>query len=470
MCKEVLTEECYKPLIEGLKDAVIIDAGGYLGLASIYFCDYAKKIYVIEPSEANYELLVKNIKDNGLEDKIIPFKLALAGTNGKRTFYDLNRGPFLSVFEVTHGCQGFEVESITIEKFMEDNKIDYVDALKMDIEGSEFEVLESKEFRSVANKIGRIIIEAHPIPSNNRQRIMEVPTTLQRMGFDVEEAEHASSNGYVEYNSNGTSITSPMPLFLGIRKTDVEVISVKKPVCFFTIAYGDNYIKEYAQMMTNSLNKFHPDIPHVYFGDKEVQPLVRVDQNNKYRLYAMFGMQLAKEYELVINIDNDCIVTGDLNHIINDKSYDIGGVLNNNNVDPKLMVWDIEPAYYLNAGLVAIRGERPWNWWNKQNFSPGFTKYQFREQDILNIIAYYGDLTLKVFDYSDRWHGLVSKGSWDKFVLRDDKIIMPKTEGICGEDKEIKVIHWAGGPVPKMNYWVSFTKEVAERLDQLVHE
>jgi len=122
----------------------------------------------------------------------------------------------------------------------------------------------------------------------------------------------------------------------------------------------------------------------------------------------------------------------------------------------------------MNAGFIAIRGERPWEWWNKLNHSYWFTKYRFREQDMLNIMVHYGDMKCKIFDYSKNWHGLVHKGQWDKFVLRDDEIILPKTKDVCGEDKVIKIIHWAGGNVPKMNYHVYFKKPVAERLDYLV--
>lgn len=232
-----------------------------------------------------------------------------------------------------------------------------------------------------------------------------------------------------------------------------------KPVCFFTIASeGENM--RYAKMMANSLKKFHPDIPLI------IRPFESI---HNYRVYAMNGMELAKEYELVINIDNDSIVTGNLDHIINDKSYDIGGVLNNNLIDPRLQTWDTPSEFYINAGFVAIRGERPWQWWNKLNFSSHWDKYQFREQEMLNIMFHYGDLKTKIFDFSDNWHGLIHKGQWAKFVMRGNDIVLPKTEGM-DNDKTIKIIHWAGGQVPKMNYWVCFPKPVAERLHYLVSE
>jgi hypothetical protein len=235
----------------------------------------------------------------------------------------------------------------------------------------------------------------------------------------------------------------------------------KKKVCFFTIVSDDEANQRYLKMVANSLKKYHPDIPHI------IKPF---DNLHNFRIYALHGKELAKEYELVINIDNDSIVTGSLDHIINDDSYDLGGVLNNNLIDPRLQMWDTPNEFYINAGFIAVRGQRIWNWWDKLNHSIHWEKYKFREQDMLNIIFHYGDLRTKIFDHSDNWHGLIHKGQWKHFVMRGDEMILPKTEGVCDKDKTIKVIHWAGGQVPKMNYWVHFPKPVAERIDWLVKE
>lgn len=244
----------------------------------------------------------------------------------------------------------------------------------------------------------------------------------------------------------------------------------KKKVVIFTIAY-DPVNMEYARKMINSLKKFHPDIPIMIFGEKEVNQVVDPSPDKLYRLYARFGEELSKEYELVINIDADSVVTGSLDHIINDKEYDIGCVLNNNLIDQKLTIWDIPWEGYVNAGFVAIRGERVWKWWNMLNQMPYFNRYQFREQDMLNIIAHYGDTNCKIFDYSSKWHGLVHKGQWPKFILKGDKIVLPKTEGVCEEDKEIVCIHWAGGRVPnKLNFDIYFQPEVVKRLKELTND
>jgi len=234
-------------------------------------------------------------------------------------------------------------------------------------------------------------------------------------------------------------------------------------VCFFTIADKNN--ERYAEMMLNSLRKFHPDVPHHLIGQEELDK--NPDPQKFYRMYALVGKQLSKKYDLVINLDADSVVTGSLDHIINDDSYEVGAVLNNNLVDPQLTIFDVEARHYVNAGFIAARSKRFWAWWQKLNLSPYWEKHRYREQDMLNIIFHYGDLKTKIFDFSSKWHGLVHKGQWDKFVLRGDKIFLPKTERVCGEDKEIKIIHWAGGNVPKMNFHVHFKPKIVERLEWL---
>jgi len=244
----------------------------------------------------------------------------------------------------------------------------------------------------------------------------------------------------------------------------------KKPIVAFTIAYGDPANLRYAGMMANSLKFFHPDLPLVIFTDDDVK---KVDDPNKtFRLYAHFGKELAKSYEAVLQIDADSIVTGSLDHIFNDKSIQLACPLNNNKIDPLIVIHDIPPQVYVNAGLVFARGERFWNWWDELNHRMYFNSYRMGEQDTLNLIFHYGDIksNLLDFDCKPNWHGLVHKGQWHKFVIKDKELVLPKEDGICDEDKIIKVIHWAGGNVPKMNFHTYFKPEVVKRLIELTSD
>lgn len=247
------------------------------------------------------------------------------------------------------------------------------------------------------------------------------------------------------------------------------VLVKKKPLVAFTIAYGKAENLAYAGMMINSFKKFHPNVPVVLFTDKDVEAIT--EPGKTYRMYAMFGKELAKEYEAVLQIDSDSIVTGDLWHVFNDKKLKLAGVLNNNTIDPQLMIHDIPPQVYLNAGFIYARGERFWNWWDSLNHRIYFNRYRFGEQDTYNMIFHYGDLGGKILDYDYRpyLHGLVHKGQWSKFELKGKEIVLPKGD-VFDEDKIIKVIHWAGGQIPKMNFHTFFKPEVVTRLQELVSD
>ena len=58
----------------------ILEIGGHCGTSTIVYASFLNnknKIYVYEPQKNMYKLLIKNIKQNNLEQKIIPFNYAI---------------------------------------------------------------------------------------------------------------------------------------------------------------------------------------------------------------------------------------------------------------------------------------------------------------------------------------------------------------------------------------------------------
>lgn len=246
-----------------------------------------------------------------------------------------------------------------------------------------------------------------------------------------------------------------------------------KPVVF-TIADQNNM--KHAEKMINSLKKFHPDLEVIVYTEKDIG-----DPINYYRATPMFARFLIKKYNPVIKMDADQIVTGSLDYLLNQKC-DIGTVMNINRVDhlkyAPVGVFDIVPQEYMNAGLVVMRDERfIVNWWRLCN-SAHFKNLQYKEQDLMNIMIHYGDYKVVCFDYPDKvnnyhaWHGLIAKGEYDKMIMRDGKLILPKGEdGYPEQDKEIKVLHSAGGKNEKKigdSYRLYFNEEVIKYIDGLI--
>lgn len=249
-----------------------------------------------------------------------------------------------------------------------------------------------------------------------------------------------------------------------------------KKAVLFTVADQNN--QRYAKQLENSLRKFHPEseIDFKLFTEADVGEKI-----NYYRQKPMFARELLKEYELVIGADSDQIITGDLNYLLTEE-YDLGAVLNFNRVDPKkygyVSCFNIPPNEYMNAGLVALRSLKlAEHWWRLCN-SRYFETLQYREQDILNILVHYGDYKIECFDFPNKakdyhaWHGLIAKGEYNKVIMRDGKMILPKAQDKYPEhDKEIKVLHTAGGGNEKKindSYKIYFNEEVSEYIDSLI--
>lgn len=237
---------------------------------------------------------------------------------------------------------------------------------------------------------------------------------------------------------------------------------------FYTIA--DNNNLPYAKVLEKSLKYFHPEIELKIFGEEEVKQ-IPFDEPY-YRAKAFFGKQLSKDYDLVVNIDADCIVLGNLDDILN-ASYDVGSVYNNllGIADPlqrPIVSLDrTNPLFYVNAGLVASKSKKFWEWWDNLNQRHFFKSYQFREQDTLNMIFYYGNLNCVNFDNSSNVYGIYLNGFWPKAQLKEKDIIIPKE--IVGQEKTLKVAHWAGGSTGiKMNFRTRFSEKVADRIEEIL--
>ena len=252
----------------------------------------------------------------------------------------------------------------------------------------------------------------------------------------------------------------------------------KKPAIAFTIA-DDNNLK-FAKQLENSLKKFHPDIPLMIITGEELQTYTKDDPMFFYRATPIVAEKLITEYDLVLKLDADSIITGSLDYCFNTKDYDVGTVINWNRIDPQnyglVAGWGILPPEYFNCGFVAMRSEKFIKHWKAMCFTPQFERLQYKEQDLLNALCYFGNYNVRCFDHMDKiggnnsWWGLIAKGEWLKAKIVDDKVIIPKGEdNFPPVDTELKIIHFAGGNNPtKGNYRTLFQEDVIKRIDFLI--
>ena len=148
--------------------------------------------------------------------------------------------------------------------------------------------------------------------------------------------------------------------------------------CFYTIA--DNNNLPHYEKLKKSLAKFS-DIELKLFDQKFVEEFN--DPKFYYRATPILAMKLFNEgYDEVCKLDADQIITGNIDDVWN-GDFDAGVVLNN----PEFPIncWDIRPYY--NNGLIVLKSKEFVLHWFKLCQSEHFDRYQFREQDLMNILA-----------------------------------------------------------------------------------
>jgi FkbM family methyltransferase len=146
--KEMFEENVYE--IHGWhfddKDAVVVDIGANIGAFAIQAASLgARKVFAIEPEPHNFSALENNIKLNNLGPKIFPCKIGVSDFVGQAVISDEGGGA-----TIKDNKNGSEIEVTTLDLFFETNNINKVSVLKIDVEGSEVEIILGSSIKSLS--------------------------------------------------------------------------------------------------------------------------------------------------------------------------------------------------------------------------------------------------------------------------------------------------------------------------------
>ena len=119
-------------------------------------------IYSFEPVPENYNLLIDNIQSNDL-NQIKPFNLAVSNSKSNVKLYLNDDEAGHSMF--SKSSKTITVDSISLQQIFDDNNIENCNFLKLDCEGTEYEILQNLPI-SYFNKIEKIVIEYHMADSH----------------------------------------------------------------------------------------------------------------------------------------------------------------------------------------------------------------------------------------------------------------------------------------------------------------
>jgi len=160
-CRKVLLDTEYEFQLTR-EPAHIIDAGANVGLASVFFARKHPhaRIIAIEPESSNFDLLRKNVAPY---PNIVPLRAALWNKDTDLELVDPGIGHWgfraQSEGGTTAGRVVEKVPGVTINGLMASHGLDYIDILKIDIEGGEKELFAHPP--EWIDKVGVIMIELH---------------------------------------------------------------------------------------------------------------------------------------------------------------------------------------------------------------------------------------------------------------------------------------------------------------------
>lgn len=136
----------------------ILDCGANIGLFSMIYAEKypAAKIIAVEPERENYKVLCMNTKEN---NNIITLQNGIWNRKADLKVIPRDTGAYGFMVQECVDGQG-DVEGISISNLMVKYDFPRIDILKMDIEGSELEVI-TRNSAEWLNKTGILILETH---------------------------------------------------------------------------------------------------------------------------------------------------------------------------------------------------------------------------------------------------------------------------------------------------------------------
>jgi FkbM family methyltransferase len=163
----------------------VIDIGGNIGITTVTIArkiGRRGKLYSFEPIPEYFNILKKNISSNRLENARV-HKLAVTDQVGRARLYQKDLSSRI-VFE--EGARKFNASTTTIDRFLDEEKIERIDLINMDCEGSELLVLKGAKETLLKNKVKIFCEIHHDFLKQLGQSIEDVVEYLQSLEFQVQ--------------------------------------------------------------------------------------------------------------------------------------------------------------------------------------------------------------------------------------------------------------------------------------------
>jgi len=162
---------------EGMK---AIDIGVDAGVTTVVIAKKVGgrgKVYTFDPVPGHTDTLRKNLDANGLENVSI-FQMAVSDEVGTVDFYGGSIIPAENV-------EKYSVKATNLDTFLAEEKVEKIDLINMDCEGSELLVLKGAEKTLKENKVKIFCEIHHGFLEQLGQSVQDIVKYLQDLDFQV---------------------------------------------------------------------------------------------------------------------------------------------------------------------------------------------------------------------------------------------------------------------------------------------
>jgi len=162
----------------------VLEVGANMGVTAVALAGEIGEtghLYAFEPVPEYYATLTENLSRNGIENVSV-YRLALSNRTGRIRFYKRKGGSGITPAE---GGEALWVEATTVTEFLIVEKIDRIDLLNLDCEGSELLVLEGAK-DVLEKQAPQIFCEIHHgYLKELGQSTDDIIGYLSQLGYDV---------------------------------------------------------------------------------------------------------------------------------------------------------------------------------------------------------------------------------------------------------------------------------------------
>jgi FkbM family methyltransferase len=170
------------PRLEWSKARTIVDIGAHVGSFTVWAAlrSPGARLLAVEPNPETFSLLLQNLHDNGLQDRVTAINAAVGTAPGVVGLELMEHSLATRLARSGEGQVTANVQKL--DWLLAEAGIDEVDVLKVDCEGMEYEIFEAMGSEGL-RAIKAITCEYHPEPNHD---VSQLDTILRSAGFRVE--------------------------------------------------------------------------------------------------------------------------------------------------------------------------------------------------------------------------------------------------------------------------------------------